>query len=133
MAGSGNIVQIVPSSLMFETVRNCDVIEVRVTGEFARADFLRACAEVRDLAYVSGVLLDFREMTTVPASGRGEGLADELPSLLPRLRIAFVVRPDTAPYGVVHQTMALTTADVRLFEDREAALEWLALVHRVQP
>jgi len=52
-------------------------------GDFPRAEGLRACAEVRDLAYESGVVLDLREMTNLPAPGRGEALAEEMSGLLP--------------------------------------------------
>ena len=114
---------------MFEIVRNGDVIEVRVMGDFPRAEGLRACAEVRDLAYVSGVVLDLREMTNLPAPGRGEALAEEMPGLLPGLRVAGLARADTAFYGVVRQIVTLTKGDFQLFEDRDAALAWVSHEH----
>ena len=52
-----------------------------MTGEFRRAEGLRACAEMRDLPDVTGVLFDMREMTNVPAPGRAAAVANALPRL----------------------------------------------------
>jgi len=110
---------------MFELHRSDSLVEVRVVGELPRAEGLRACAEVAAIPNVVGVLFDLREMTNVPDPGRGPRLADELPLLLPRRRVAFVVRPNTALYGVVRQITMLAKADLQLFDDRHIALAWL--------
>ena len=110
---------------MFELHHAGSVVEVHVVGEFPREEGLRACTEAAAMPDIVGVLFDLREMTNVPALGRGPRLADELPHLLPRRRIAFIARPGTALYGVVRQITILTKAEMRLFNDRHVALAWL--------
>jgi hypothetical protein len=115
---------------MFEIHRVGEVIEVRVVGEWTREDYLRACAEAVAMPSTSGVVFDLREMTNVPAPGRGAILAHEVPVLLPKRPVAFVVRPDTALYGVVRQITALTKGDIQCFDDLEPAIAWLMTAQR---
>ena len=110
---------------MFELHRSENLVEVRVVGEFPRAEGLRACAEAAAVPNVVGVLFDLREMTNAPGPGRGPMLADEIPLLLPGLRVAFVVQPNSVLYGVVRQITTLTKGDLQLFDDRHIALAWL--------
>jgi hypothetical protein len=110
---------------MFELRHTRNVVEIHVTGDWPRDQGERALAEARAVPNATGVLLDMREMTNVPSPGRGPALAQELPTLLPGLRVAFVVRPDTALFGVVHQITTMTTAELRLFTDVDAARAWL--------
>jgi hypothetical protein len=110
---------------MFELHRSDNLVEVRVVGELPRAEGIRACAEAAAVPNVVGVLFDLREMTNAPGPGRGPMLADEIPLLLPGLRVAFVVRPNTVLYGVVRQITTLTKADLHMFDDRHIALAWL--------
>ena len=110
---------------MFDLHRTGNVVEVRVVGEWPRDEYLLACAEAAAIPDVRSVLFDLREMTNVPAPGRGAILANEMPYLLPQRRVAFVVRPNTALYGVVRQITALTKDDLQLFDDRDSALRWL--------
>ena len=110
---------------MFDLRLTGSVVEVRVTGEWPREEYLRACAEAAAVPHVRGVLFDLREMTNVPAPGRGAILAHEVPLLLPQRQVAFVVRLNTALYGVVRQITTLTQGELRLFHDRDSALEWL--------